>query len=291
MDKIKKDMLKKSFFWARICGHLPGVMAIFLSGSVSQNKFTKDSDIDFFVIAKNGKIWTARFFIFFILKIFGQLAKEKNHAQKICPNHFITNKNLEIKEQDFYSANLFMHNIPLYDPKNLFSKFITKNESWIKKIIPNKKNFFEDLKNNFSKIIEKRFGSNMKFPILKKNFFDQNNVCSSQNENCNKLNFSKNTNLPKNKPLLTEIKNSTIHKNYFFRKKKLKKTIFVSVSPHKARASKKSLLENFLKKIQTRKIKKNKEYYAPGAKIILSNDELRFHPKPKNLAIGSPAKL
>jgi len=99
----------KAKFWARILGLLPSVRAIFLSGSVAQGRATDSSDIDFFIIARHGQIWTARFFVFLILKIFRQIRTSKNHAGKICPNHFITDTHLEIQEKDVYSANLFSH--------------------------------------------------------------------------------------------------------------------------------------------------------------------------------------
>ena len=193
------NYLKKAKFWAQILGKFPGVRAIFLSGSLAQKKGNKNADIDFFIIARHGQIWTARFFIFIVLKIFCQLAKEKNHAGKICPNHFISDQNLEIQEQDAYAAHLFSNNQPLYDPDNLFSLFIKTNKHWMK-----------------------TFGIIPTIPI------DLIPIQSRNNH----------------------------YKNWF---------------------------ESFLKKIQINKIKKNPEYYFPEAKIVLSDTELRFHPKPKNI--------
>lgn len=144
---IKTKLWKKAQIWANIIGHCPGVKAIFLSGSLAQNKATKNSDIDFFIITQKNKIWTARFWVFIILKLTHQIANEKNHAQKICPNHFITEDNLEIKEKDTYAANLFAHNIPLYDPENIFEEFKTQNKDWIK----NFKKTFQYEKNTSTK--------------------------------------------------------------------------------------------------------------------------------------------
>ena len=82
--------LVRAKFWANFLGKLPGVAAIFLSGSMASGKATKKSDIDFFILAHPGKIWTARFFIFFVLKSMGKLSKPHHHEGQICPNHFIT---------------------------------------------------------------------------------------------------------------------------------------------------------------------------------------------------------
>jgi hypothetical protein len=198
--KIDDILLKKAAFWAKILGHLPGVRAIFLSGSLASGKARKTSDIDFLIIARFGQIWTARFFIFIILKTFHQLAKPHHHAGRICPNHFITDHSLEIEEKDAYAAQLFCHNVPLYDPLNLWNNFVDENEDWIKS--------FEEV---FHEIPGKTFG-----PPCKKSF---------------------------------------IHH---------------------------SIWETFFRWIQRAKIMKNSDFNKPGAKIILTNKELRFHPKPKN---------
>ena len=203
-QNYSKKHLKKAFHWAKILGRCPGVTAIFLSGSIAQNKASKASDIDFFILTTPGLIWTARFSVFSVLKLFKQIATEKNHAGNICPNHFISTDSLEIKEQDAYSAKLFTHNLPLYDPQNIFPQFMHKNKNWIKKF---DQTFIHKIDANSGPKVEKQG---------------------------KKLNF--------------------IQRN----------------------------IEKHLKKIQIQKIKRNKLYTIPGAKIVLEDTELRFHPRPKN---------
>lgn len=198
--KIDNTLLKKAELWAKILGYLPCIQAIFLSGSIACGKAKKTSDIDFLIIARSGQIWTARFFVFLTLKICGQLAKPHNHKGKICPNHFLTDHSLEIDEKDAYSAHLFSHNIPLYDPLHLWENFVDENEEWI-----------ESFDEHFIKMAEKTFGP-----------------------------------------------------------------------PRKRFRVRNSLFESFFRSIQRRKIMNNRDFLKPGAKIILSNTELRFHPVPKN---------
>lgn len=201
MSEIDQKFIKKAEHWAKLCGKLPGVRAVFLSGSVASGHATKKSDIDFFIIAQHGRIWTARFFVFLFLKITGQMVSDKNHAMKICPNHFITDSQLEIKEKDAYSAELFSHNFPLYDPDKIFLNFVEKNATWVRKF-----------REKFPKTPLPGFGTS-----------------------------------PKNPSLLARF------------------------------------LENILSAIQIVKIRNNPKYHIKGAKIILEDDELRFHPQPKNM--------
>lgn len=194
------NLQKKATRWAKICGRLPGVRAIFLSGSVATGMDTPQSDIDFFVVAKFGQIWTARFGIFVILKIAGQLAKPHRHAGKICPNHFIADRALMIREQDAYAARLFSKNKPIFDPDNVFPHFLQINRNWITD-----------------------FGE--KVPSISDKKID---LDCHETGWCGKL------------------------------------------------------VERILRAPQVWRIKKNTEYQCPRAVIVLDDDELRFHPTPKN---------
>lgn len=198
-----RKLRKKADLWAQKLGKLMGVRAIFLSGSVAQGTADKSSDIDFFFIARKNQIWTARFFVFLWLKINREITRPQEHAEKICPNHFITEENLEIQEKDAYSAHLFSHNIPLYDPDHLFPRFAQTNQKWVQK-----------------------FGESFEGKALQ-----------------------------------------------------------IKIEPLPERKSKEifqKVLEKFLEKVQKEKIKRNPNFKNPQAKIILTERELRFHPKPKN---------
>ena len=200
MEKLDQKLINKAERWAKWCGRMPGVRAIFLSGSLAAGYATEKSDIDFFIIAEHGRIWTARFFVFLLLKISREITTKKNHAGKICPNHFITDAELEIREKDAYSAQLFSHTFPLYDPDRLYLNFVEKNENWVKKF-----------REKFPDTPPPGFGTTKKKPS------------------------------------------------------------FLS-----------RILEDILSAIQIVKIRHNPDFHRPEAKIILEENELRFHPDPKN---------
>jgi predicted nucleotidyltransferase len=191
---------QKAHKWAQIIGRLPGVVAVFLSGSLAQGQAKSTSDIDFFIITVPGQIWTARFCTNLCLKLTFNLAKPAHHKARICPNHFITANNLEIAEQDAYSAHLFSQNRPLYDPSNLWPQFVEAND-WVR-----------------------AFGE--KFPLM----VEINGAAVS---------------IP-----LQEKQNT--------------------------------LFEKIVRWGQLKKIYRNPDFKRPGAKVILKDKELRFHPDPKN---------
>ena len=198
MDKVRK----KAHFWAQIIGRLPGVAAVFLSGSLAQGRAKSTSDIDFFIITYSGCIWTARFWTNLILKLTFNLSKPKHHQARICPNHFITANSLEIVEQDAYSAHLFSHNQALYDPHHLWPDFVKAND-WV-----------HEFGEAFPVLVETVSSRSRAFELIEK--------------------------------------------------------------------AKPSSGEKLLRMIQMAKIKRNPDFKLPGAKIILKDTELRFHPDPKN---------
>lgn len=199
-DQILSAVQKKAHFWANVLGRLCGVRAVFLSGSLVTENADSLSDIDFFIIAKRGQIWTARFFIFLVLRICGQLATEKKHAGRICPNHFVVEDFITLRQQNAYTAEMFSRNIPLYDPYDVYLKFAKAN-TWV-----NEFGCHFSVKNNGSKRLQE-----------------------PQNPTC-----------------------------------------FVRI------------LERFLRWVQYQKIKRNPLTQLPGAQIVLTNKELRFHPRPKS---------
>lgn len=210
-----KKYLHRAHYWSSRLGVLPGVRAIFLSGSLARGDGNDDSDIDFFVVARAGQIWTARFFVFVVLRFCNRLAKPHHHAGQICPNHFITDDSLLIAEQDEYGARLFTANKPLYDPEHFFLAFALVNEAWVKKF-----GFSFNLKNSEA---------------------NDTNVIQSQPVSIispKKINFLA---------------------QYF---------------------------ESFIRNIQTKKIRSNTEISLAGAKIVLTDTELRFHPRPKNIVFN-----
>lgn len=199
---MHEDLLKNS---TQFLSRLPGVAAIFLSGSRAQGKSHKHSDIDLFIIAQPGRIWTARFFVYLTLFIQGTMRRNRSTKNSFCPNHFITADSLEIQEKDAYSAHLFSHNKPLHDLNNIFVQFAKTNQPWVQ-------NFGES--------------------------FD-------------------------GKWLMAH-------------------SLWENKTPHKIRSFPQKLIESILKHIQIAKIKRNPDSKLPGAKIILTDTELRFHPRPKN---------
>lgn len=119
-------------FISRFIGSFPFVRAVFISGSLSKNSMDSDSDIDYFIITKPGRLWTARTLLILFKKVF-----LFNSYKFYCLNYFLDSDNLEIKDGDLYVAHEIASLKPTYGSHTCTS-FFDKN-SWVLSYLPNSK--------------------------------------------------------------------------------------------------------------------------------------------------------
>ncbi len=133
--KIKRAK-KISFIFKKI----PGVKMIALSNTIGDYNLRKESDIDLFIVAEAGKIWTTRLFCVLVIKFLGLRPKPNNEKDKICLNFFTTPKffnfeNLRLKD-DIYFAYWMAGLDPIYNSNHTYEKFIKEN-NWLEEELPN----------------------------------------------------------------------------------------------------------------------------------------------------------
>lgn len=121
--EAKKAMLiakKRANFIAKF----PYVKAVGISGSLSKSYYDKNSDIDFFIITEPNKLWICRTFLILFKKIF--LLNSKKY---FCVNYFISTSQLEIEEQNRFTATELKTLIPMHG-KEVFEEFYKAN-NWV----------------------------------------------------------------------------------------------------------------------------------------------------------------
>ncbi|MBI4117151.1 MAG: hypothetical protein HY451_00445, partial [Parcubacteria group bacterium] len=139
----------------------------FASGSLALSNTAQDSDLDVLLVAKHGRIWTTRFFTVLMLGFLGMKRKRGQSVapDKICLNHFITEKSLYIPRKSIYTAQLYARLVPILGEEKLVEEFCEAN-SWIKEYIPKFSNkfqipnskFLNSIKNIGEKILDTKFG-------------------------------------------------------------------------------------------------------------------------------------
>lgn len=134
--KKKWEKALKAVRWLRL---VPYIRLVFASGSLAFNNTDKESDLDVLIVVKHGRIWTSRFLTVLILSLLGirRTRYEKVAPDKICLNHFITDKSLYIPRKSIYTAQLYARLVPiLVENEKLIDDF-TKVNSWVGEYIQN----------------------------------------------------------------------------------------------------------------------------------------------------------
>jgi hypothetical protein len=88
------------------------------------------SDIDYFIIAKERRLWLTKLLMSAIVETLEFLGLQKY----FCPNYIITENNLTIADKNVYTAMEIVTLIPLYN-QDEYERFLAANQ-WIKEYFP-----------------------------------------------------------------------------------------------------------------------------------------------------------
>jgi len=137
------QVMDVAFNKSKLIHKFPFVRSVNISGSLSKNYFDATTDIDFFVIAKPGRIWICRFLLTIYKKIF-----LLNSRKYFCINYYVDVNNLEIPDKNLFSATEI---VTLNNQTGAFyyQQFIAEN-SWVQSYFPSFR--AADSKNNIDKI-------------------------------------------------------------------------------------------------------------------------------------------
>ncbi|MFH0972516.1 MAG: hypothetical protein V1768_00770 [Patescibacteria group bacterium] len=147
---VTKKKIKKALWVCKIFKFIPWIKMVAIGNIIGTYNLNEQSDIDLFIITKNNKIWTTRFFCVGLLTILGIRPKENNKKDKLCPSFFITEGAMDLSQLMLYnnSEDILTNNIDIYfiywltglvviyDVDKTYEKFIGSN-SWIKQCLPN----------------------------------------------------------------------------------------------------------------------------------------------------------
>jgi predicted nucleotidyltransferase len=136
---------------AKLIAKFPYVEAVGVSGSLSKGYYDKESDIDFFVITKPNKLWICRTVLMLYKKVF-----LLNSRKYFCVNYFVSSSQMEIEEQNRFTATELKTLIPMQG-KAVFDQFYKENgwvNNYFSKFEPQTGEVLNIKKPAFSRVIE-----------------------------------------------------------------------------------------------------------------------------------------
>lgn len=134
---------------ARFIQQFPFVRSVLISGSLSKQYFDKNSDVDFMVITKPGRLWVCRLFLTLYKKIF-----LLNRRKYFCINYYIDSDSLYIPDENIFAATEIITLLP-QTGFTYYNAFMQSN-TWVNHFYPNHLNHIEPAITDKPKVV-KRF--------------------------------------------------------------------------------------------------------------------------------------
>jgi len=124
---IQKKYLGRAYFVVKVLQLVPFLRMIGLNGSLARGEASKESDIDFLVITKAGRIWTTRFFMVLLTQLTGFRRHGEKIAGRICLNRYQTDDFLEILPHDSYHGRVFSVLVPIFNKAATYKNYVNAN--------------------------------------------------------------------------------------------------------------------------------------------------------------------
>jgi hypothetical protein len=103
-----------------------------LTGSLTMDNAESNDDFDYLIVTEPGRLWLAR------ALVIGLVVKTAaRQGDEICPNYLLSERALEFKEHNLYTAHELTQMIPLSGP-HLYKKMRHLNP-WTARFLPNAK--------------------------------------------------------------------------------------------------------------------------------------------------------
>ena len=133
--RVKGNLKAKEFLIlaqkkATFISKFPFVRGVLASGSLSKGYMDDQSDLDFFIITKPGRLWIARTLLVFYKRLF-----LLNSHKYFCVNYFVDEDHLEIEEKNLFTATELATVIPLCGATQ-YQRLHGAN-SWLREFFPN----------------------------------------------------------------------------------------------------------------------------------------------------------
>lgn len=138
--QLSAPLLAQAELSAARLGRMPGVLAVYLTGSLALSNTDGSGDIDLLVVTANGRLWTTRLLLTLFTSFLGLRRTPTSTANsgKLCLNLYLTPNSFSLPEsrRSLYTAFELVQSRPLYDPHGTHSSLLLANP-WVRDFLPN----------------------------------------------------------------------------------------------------------------------------------------------------------
>lgn len=114
--------------YARWLALLPFVRMIAITGTLAVNNVEPGDDIDLFMVTEPGRLWLARALVIGIVRLV-RLA-----GDELCPNYFLSERELEFPDHSYFSAREVAQMVPLYGVETYWR--VRSLNGWVEGFLP-----------------------------------------------------------------------------------------------------------------------------------------------------------
>ena len=121
----------KAHSMSKLISGFPFVEGVFITGSLAKNCMNENSDIDYLIITRPGRLWACRALLTAYKKIF-----LFNQRKYFCVNYYVSSDALVIPDENIFTATEITSAVPMYNSKQC--QIFLETNRWTSNFYPNK---------------------------------------------------------------------------------------------------------------------------------------------------------
>ncbi len=128
-EGTSRPALQRAVLFGRLLGGLPFVRMVALTGSLALLNADESGDLDYMLVARPGRVWTARGFAVLLGRLTARL------GSVLCPNLIVSEHALAWGQRDLYSARELCQMVPITGASTY--KRLRHINDWTEPLLPN----------------------------------------------------------------------------------------------------------------------------------------------------------
>ena len=123
------ELWQVALHYVKAIARIPFIRMVAVTGALAVDNPAEADDIDYLIITEPGRLWLCRAMVIGIVK----LAQQRGH--QLCPNFFLSEREIHITDQSLFSAHELAQMIPLAGA-DTYERMMHANR-WLAEFLPN----------------------------------------------------------------------------------------------------------------------------------------------------------